>query len=367
MRGATVLFAVTCAAAPASAQQLWSPEIGIQGGFARFKPAGTGRDDAITFIDLPGGSFVTAILSYAPLYGIVPIGNRFAVEPQVGATQAAAGGLSFTFVRVGARLDYAVTRGLYVAGGGIVNDIQRGPPHHTQLGLQVGFGYRAHLSGSLTGRIEAGWLTARNSKAFPVPFNAYTVVVGLSSRIDSPPGQRAHTAAPQPTWAPMFGINAGYVSAHAVGSETITLLFFPGSGADPTSLGVLIPTPPTLFLLLPLGGKWAFEPGFDLEHSKAPLPNGSITKVAVGSRIDYAVHGGWYAGFGGQVTYISPVVGSSAAVPGVSGAWGYRFHLVGALGGRFEVGYLMSAKHHNLGIPAINTLNLLFGSTMRLR
>jgi hypothetical protein len=30
-------------AAPAGAQQRWHPEIGVQGGYARVKPAGTGQ------------------------------------------------------------------------------------------------------------------------------------------------------------------------------------------------------------------------------------------------------------------------------------------------------------------------------------
>ena len=47
-------------------------------------------------------------------------------------------------------------------------------------------------------------------------------------------------------------------------------------------------------------------------------------------------------------------------------AGGYRFHLAGPTGGRFEVNYLMTGKNDTLGNPPINTLSLLFGLTMPL-
>lgn len=365
MRKAIVGFILSWVAVPAGAQRLWSPEIGIQGGFARVKPAGTHRDDAFSFVDVPGGSFVTAALSYAPLYAIIPVGDRFAVEPQVAATQATAG-QSFTVAKIGARVDYAVTRALYVAGGGFVNYIQSNTPNHSDLGLQLGVGYRMPLGGGLNSRIEAGWLSRRRSGAIQ-PVNAYTVLVGVSSRLDAAPPPARSPRPPHGSWTTTVGINSGYTSAHAVGQGTVTLLLFPGSGVDPNSLGVLIPTTPTLFAQLPLGGRWAFEPSLDVEYSKAPATLATTTKVGIGSRLDYAVHGGWYAAAGAQLTYFQFTGLKSGGVPGFLGAWGYRFHLAREFGGRVEVNYLMSARHTALSVPPINTLGLLFGATMRLQ
>lgn len=365
MRGAALWCALTCAAVPAMAQRFWNPEIGLQGGFAHVKPSGTGASDAINLIDAPGGSFVTAVLSYAPLYAIIPIGQRFAVEPQAGLAQATVSTANaVTFARLGARLDYAVTQSLYVAGGGVLNDVQTDAPRHLQVGLQAGLGYRTTLGSRLSGRLEVGWITTHGNHGSPPAVNAYTGLIGISSRLDSRGAERPAHPAPGGAWAPSIGFNAGYASIHAVGGETVTLLFFPGSGADPTSLGGIVPTVPTLFLQLPLGGKWALEPSVDAEYGKAPFTF-STTKVGIGGRVDYAVRGGWYAGLGGQLLYVR--VRSSTVVPGVVGAWGYRFHILHALGGRFEASYLMSARQRDLNLPPVNSLSLLFGTTAELR
>src|SRR5690242_1212586 len=46
----------------AAAQSSWTAELGIQGGFAKVKPAGTGANDAINLFDIPGGSFLYSTL-----------------------------------------------------------------------------------------------------------------------------------------------------------------------------------------------------------------------------------------------------------------------------------------------------------------
>lgn len=365
MRKVTVGFVLSCVAVPAGAQQQWHPEIGIQGGFARVKPAGTHRNDAFSFVDVPGGSFVTAALSYAPLYAIIPVGDRVAVEAQFGATQATAS-QSFTFAKIGARVDYAVTPELYVAGGAFLNYIQSNTPSHSNLGLQIGAGYRTTLGGGLNGRIEAGWLSRERSGAIQ-PMNAYTVLVGVSSRLDAATSPARAPRGQDRPWTVTLGFNSGYVSAHAVGRGSATLVLLPGSGVDPNSLGAFIPTVPTLFAQLPLGGRWAFEPSLDVEYSKPYSLLATDTKVGIGSRIDYAVHGGWYAAAGGQLTYFQFTGLKSGAIPGILGAWGFRFHLAREFGGRMEINYLMSARHRALGQPPINTLGLLFGATMRLQ
>jgi hypothetical protein len=350
-------------ATPANAQRIWQPEIGVQGGFSSFRPAGTGASST-TLIDLPGGSFLTTILTYAPLYAIIPVGNRLAVEPQLGASQLTAGTSALSMARVGLRLDYGFGPGLYGAAGTVLNILEPGSPGNKQVGLQVGVGYRTHLSGSLNGRVEANWVTTHASDVTGA-FNAYSVLLGVSSTLNGPPAARTTRSISTKAWSPMLGVAGGYASAHAVGSAgDITGVFLPGGLNNLAILGPGIAAPPTLFVIVPLGGKWAIEPGFDV-HRFAPSGS-SVTTFEVGARIDYAVAGGWYAAAGGELVNVKPSGGSSASVTGADLAWGYRFHLAGATGGRFELNYLMADKNNTLGNPPINTLSLLFGLTMPL-
>ena len=98
MRKSFAIAALVVLATPAAAQRSWQPEIGIQGGFSSYKTAGTGGN-ATTFIDLPGGTFLTTILTYAPVYAILPVGRRLALEPQFGGSQVNLGGNTFTVGR----------------------------------------------------------------------------------------------------------------------------------------------------------------------------------------------------------------------------------------------------------------------------
>jgi hypothetical protein len=348
---------------PVSAQRVWQPEIGVQGGFSSFRPAGTGASST-TLIELPGGSFLTTILTYAPVYAIIPVGNRLAVEPQLGASQVTLGGNAITIARVGLRLDYGFGPGFYGAAGAVLNSVEPGSPGNKQVGLQVGLGYRTHLAGALHGRVEANWVTTHASDIAGA-FNTYSVLLGLSSTLGAYPAARSTRGAAN-AWSPVLGVVGGYGSAHAVGSGgDITGVFLPGGLNSFTTFGAAVPAPPTLFAIIPLGGKWAIEPSFDLHHF---APSGSsTTSLEAGARVDYAIAGGWYAAAGGQLTNVNPSSGSSGTMIGAGLAGGYRFHLAGPTGGRFEVNYLMTGKNDTLGNPPINTLSLLFGLTMPLR
>ena len=365
MRKLLLFGALGVVATPATAQRVWQPEIGVQGGFSSVKPAGTGAS-ATTLIDIPGGSFFTTILSYAPLYAIIPVGKKLALEPQLGASQVTSvGGNAITIARVGLRLNYGFGPGLYGAAGAILNSLEPGNPGNKQVGLQVGVGYRTHLSGPLNGRVEANWVTTHASDVAGA-FNTYSVLLGVSSTLESRSVTRPTRAGAERAWSPMLGIAGGYGSAHAVGSGgDITGVFLPGGLNSFTVFGAAIPAPPPLFVIVPLGGKWALEPGFDVHH--VAQPGTSLTSLVVGARADYALAGGWYAAAGGQVTNVNPSTGSSATMTSATLAAGYRFHLAGPTGGRAEVNYLMTGKNDTLGNPPINTLSLLFGLTMPLR
>ena len=63
MRKQLILGVLTILASPVAAQSLWHPAIGIQGGYARIKPAGTGRSDAIDLIEFPTPGYVAPLLA----------------------------------------------------------------------------------------------------------------------------------------------------------------------------------------------------------------------------------------------------------------------------------------------------------------
>lgn len=361
MRKLLLFGALGVVATPATAQRVWQPEIGVQAGFSSAKPAGTGAD-ATTFIDLPGGTFLNALLTYAPLYAIIPAGRRLAVEPQFGASQFNLGSNAITIARIGLRFDYGFGSGFYGAAGGVLNYGSPGSPGTTQVGLQVGLGYHRHLVGTLNGRAEANWLTTHASDLAPA-FNTYSLILGVSSSLGGAAPARSSRPVTAKAWAPVLGIQGGYASAHLVGSNnSLSGVFIPGFVS---SSGLPVQVPPALFAIVPLSGKWAIEPSVDLHHTSEA--GSSATSFEVGARVDYAVTGGWYAAAGGQLLNVNPAIGSSGTISGIALAWGYRFHLAGATGGRTELNYLMSRKNDSLGVPAINTLTLGIGLTMPLR
>jgi hypothetical protein len=356
---ALAAFGVTTAAA----QSAWTQELGIQGGFARVKPAGTGANDALTLFDVPGGSFLYSTLGAGALYVIVPWHNKLAVEAQFGGSEVnGGGGTAFTVARLGLRGDYALSPSFYAAAGGVINYAQGLSNDHMQLGVQAAVGYRRRLTGTINGRIEANF-TATNKKVLGAT-DVYAVQVGISSSL----GARGNTAsrrANNRAWEPAIGISGGYASMHVVGTTgDISGVFFPGAGGDLLLLAP-IATAPTMFVIIPMGQKLALEPGLDF-HSVAQSGT-SLKVINAAARLDYAVSGNWYAAAGGHLLNLSQSGGPSGTADGVDFALGYRFHLAGAFGGRFETNYSLTAKSTKLATPPINTLSLTFGAIMPLK
>jgi len=351
------------AAGPSSAQQLWQPELGVQGGYNRQKLAGTHANDALTFIGVPGGNYLSSLFGSSALFGVIPVGRRLAVEPHITATQLNA---TVTTARIGARVDYAISPALYAAAGGVLNYISQTTPAHTQVGLQFAVGYRRPLADGLNGRLEATWVSMHSSDLFPA-FNTYSLLAGLSSSLRAQRPQRLTTQRGTSSWDPLIGIAGGYVVAHRIRSGSIGGIFLPGTTSDLAPLSLSLPGPASLFAVLPLRGPWALEPSFDLQIYSPSGAAPAVTTLNGGLRLDYAVTGGWYGGAGTQLVYVDPATGSSGALLGVTLAWGYRFHLAGALGGRFETSYSMFAGNHGIGTPPVNTFGLLLGVLMPLR
>jgi hypothetical protein len=75
-----------------AAAQSWSTEFGIQGGYTRIKPAGTGARDHIDLFSVPGDLF-GVFPTNASLFAILPWKNKLAIEPSLSVFQ----GTPFSF------------------------------------------------------------------------------------------------------------------------------------------------------------------------------------------------------------------------------------------------------------------------------
>jgi hypothetical protein len=361
------LFAIAALAAlsvsTAVAQSSWTTELGIQGGYAKVKPAGTKANDALTLFDVPGGSFIYSTLAGGALYAIVPWHNKLAAEIQLGASQVNAGTAALTIGRIGLRADYALSPQFYGAAGGVAHYVQGAGSKHLQLGAQVALGYRRRLTNTLNGRVEAN-VTALNKNVLG-PFDIYSLQLGLSSSLGAKTAAPASRRATNRAWEPAIGISGGYASAHLVGRSTsVTGIFLPGAGGD-LFLAEPLATAPTMFVIIPMGQKLALEPGLDF-HSAAQNTT-TIKVINVAARLDYAVGNNWYAAAGGHLLDRSPSTGASGTATGADVAWGYRFHLAGAFGGRLEANYSLTGKSSKIPAPAVNTLSVTFGALMPLK
>ncbi len=166
----------------------------------------------------------------------------------------------------------------------------------------------------------------------------------------------------QVRWHSEIGVAGGYTRTHTRGRGLVvdfTELAAPGVGSATGNA-----TPTTLFAIVPVGGRFALEPGVDA-HGTQDSGRTDVSAI-VWARLDYAVSGGWYAGLGGGLHYLDKPGAKAIAVAGLGAAWGYRFHLAGSFDGRFELNY--SAFKERIGFPfAANTLGLMFGAMIPLK
>ena len=361
------LALLTVLATTARAQKSWQTEFGIQGGFTRLVSAGSGLDptDAIS---LPGFNLGNALPATAGVYAIIPWTQKLAVETDFAASQFSAG-LTVTFLSLGVRGDYALTKNLYAAAGGALA-YNNGLANEIQLGVQGAVGYRFGLTGTLNGRFEGRTsFFGKASNAGPV--DTYGFLFGLSTVTSRGRATRSSAPAAHGAWRTQLGIAGGYADAHLVGAASVTSLAFPGyGGALGNAFGSLVSEfravalPPTVFAILPIGDKVAIEPGLDIHRLQSSGETDFSGNLSM--RLDYAVHGGWYGAFGGNLHYIKTTGVSAATRTGVNLGWGYRFPLVPALAGRVEANYTMFGKNTDLGLPHTNVFGLMFGVAMAL-
>jgi hypothetical protein len=350
-------------ATSAQAQKSWQTEIGLQGGFTRAVQAGSGggRTDVISF---PGFNLGPALPLASGVYAIIPWKDKIAVDVDLGVSQLT-GSLTATLAQLGLRADYAVTPRIYAAAGGAVGYIDNSGVVETQLGLQGALGYRHRLSGPLNARVEfraTFWGKAEHVGAI----DTYSLLLGVSTATRRGAAAPARRAATNRAWTPQLGFSAGYANIHAPGTATgdITVLAFPGFGGGLGAIGgAALSTPPTIWAILPIGRKIALEPGVDLHRTQL---GGTTTFLGnFSARLDYAVHGGWYGALGGNLHYIKST-GTSGTRTGLNLGWGYRFGLIGPLGGRVEANYTLFGKSTKLAAPPVNVFGLMIGVSMPL-
>jgi hypothetical protein len=182
--------------------------------------------------------------------------------------------------------------------------------------------------------------------------------------------RRAGTQAPASSsqWQLAIGTSAGFVDIHPVGSTTdITALMFPSWGSAFAALAFPVSTIPALYMTIPISEKFALEPNLDIHRAQR---NGPFTTFAsdLGARMDYAFgRKGFYGAAGVHFLALKSTGSPTFAQVGLGVAGGYRFHLSGAWGGRFEISHTMMAKHRTAGIPPINTTALSFGAMVALK
>ena len=346
------------------AQRAWQSEIGIQGGYSRLVSAGSGGTHT-DVIGLPGFNLGPAAPFTPSLYAILPGTDKIGIELDVAASQLT-GNLAATLVEADLRGNYALTNQFYVGAGGGVGFINNSGTSETQLGLQGALGYRRHLTGPLNGRAEFRamfWGNTSNVR----PRDLYSLLFGVSTRTrgaatTASRGSRSANRA----WAPQLGLSAGYANMHPVGGGAdITALAFPSFGGALGAFGSPEYTlPPTLFVILPIGEKFALEPGVDLHRQQS----GGTTVFAgnASARLNYALHNRWYVGLGGSLNYLKG--GSQSATrTGLNTAVGYRFPFTHALGGRIELNYTMWGKNTSLPVPPVNVMGLMFGVMVPLK
>lgn len=353
----------------AQAQRSWQTEFGMQGGWTRLVFAGS-RSDPTDVFSVPGFNLGTLVPTAAGLYAIIPTSGKLAVETDFAASQFSFGA-TISAVHLGVRGDYALTRRAYGAAGATLTYIN-GVANETQLGLQAALGYRYSLSGRLNGRVEVRTMFTGKADNAP-PMDLYSVLLGVSTVTSRNPRARNASAAPsRRAWTAQLGVAGGYANVHLVGTGSVTALAFPGYGsAFSNTIGTAIPgfgavtLPPTVFAIIPISDKVAIEPGLDIHRVQGSGQTNFTGNFS--ARLNYAVHGGWYGGVGGNLQYFKATGVNAATRPGFNVGWGYRLSLPGALGGRVELNYTMFGRNSDLLFDPTNVLGLMVGVTMPLK
>ena len=151
------------------------------------------------------------------------------------------------------------------------------------------------------------------------------------------------------------GVNVQGFLAEVLKEEN-WVLFAPIDRAGQYSHECLVVVPPSGI---------AIEPGVDVHRVQSSGTTAFLGNLS--ARLDYALHGGWYAAAGGNLNYVKTTGTSAATRTGANVGLGYRFPFWGPLGGRVELNYTMFGKNTKLATGPTNTVGLMFGALVPLR
>ena len=173
------------AATSALPSNRWRAAFGMAGGYVRThlygSESGFDIDAHETVVHFPG-SGSTAL---PPLFVVVPLRGRVALETAFGGQRTQQPGSTTIDGQLSTRLDLAIYRGGYVAGGGTMHYIARtGRPGFAAAGAHVATGYRFPLVGGLDGRAEVSFTTFKERRDFPLAQSTLAVLLGVTMALD---------------------------------------------------------------------------------------------------------------------------------------------------------------------------------------
>ena len=365
---AALLGSLTATAAAAQ-QRAWTPSIGIQGGYTRVEPTGGGDNDHVDFFDVPGQAYVGGLLTYGGLFVILPVGNKLALEPSLTlsylSTASGTSNATALVTRLGLRGNYAFSNHIYAAAGAVLAYIDQNPGLTSgQFGVHAAGGYRFRLNRVFNGRVEFGITPLAESDA-QGPNAAYTLLFGLSSASG---GTAPRAGAAPNRRTTRLGFQGGFSSmTQPEGDFSAAFTTFPLLGGSVTGIGQTVASPPTMFLLFPIGARTAIEAGFDLHRVQQVSSGTTAASANLAGRVLLTVTGNWYAAGGLNINYIKRSGIDAGVITGANLGWGYDFPVSGNWRGRAELNFQAMKENVDLNSGAQNVFSLLLGLSVPLK
>lgn len=336
------LVLVSGAVAPLAAQRLWQPEIGLRATFMRLDDPNS--DAYVDLIDVPGvGGLGAAAVNPSTLYGIIPIGDRIAIQPTFGLYNFsygfAFGGIVVTTVSAGVRVNVALSQDFYAAVGPNAYIVKASGQEDTQGALEGALGYRGTVGAHFKSSVEL-FYERREESEQTMALNAYGLRVGMGYSFGGEAGERRASAGPALSsdrmWTPSIALQGGWSLVSIPGQVDYTTLALPFAGQN---VGLIAaPGPNALSVLLPVGERLAVEPTFDFHTYK--LKDGDrLTSYQFGARMNYAFSRAAFGAVGLEYSGISSDGVDDGSRFGALMAAGFRFPLGAGLSGRTELDF----------------------------
>lgn len=176
------------ASSRAASDRMWDLALGFQGGYTHVSAPGAGDLSSFNF---PGGGsaltlFGSPVPSVSPWFVVIPVGQRFAVEPSFSYSSFsvendAGSGTSYS---LGVKGNYAFNKtvyaGLSAEYSGMGGDSFDGVDGTTGVGVQTGL--RFPLIGGIQGRVEANYRTFMGGEnSILGDFQAFGTTFGITA------------------------------------------------------------------------------------------------------------------------------------------------------------------------------------------